>query len=117
MRVRGLSDDGDMRFGAGGSLYLVDSAEAVAQIVMTRLKLWVGEWFIDTSEGTAWATGAIGERTRDTIEPMLRARILDTPAITGIDSFDLVIDAEARAVAVRISVLTSFGPTTVQGVL
>lgn len=37
---------GDMVWGHGDRDMLVDSPTAVAQAVLTRLKLWQGEWFL-----------------------------------------------------------------------
>lgn len=117
MRVRALDSDGDMRFGHGPADFLRDSAEAIAQVVLTRLKLWRGEWFLDTEEGTPWAGSVLGERTQDQIEPALRLRILETPGVTGIVSFDLAIDPDARAASLAIEIATVYGETKIEGVL
>ena len=54
MRYRKLDAAGDFVFGHGAADYHRDSPEAVAQAVLTRLKLHRGEWFLDRSEGTPY---------------------------------------------------------------
>jgi len=60
MKYRRLDVNGDMSFGAGVSNFLINSPEAVAQAVMTRLKLFQGEWFIDTEIGVPYNTKVLG---------------------------------------------------------
>lgn len=115
MRVRAMTDAGDMRFGNQQADFLRDSAEAVGQIVTTRLLLWTGEWFLDTTEGTPWATAVLGVRTRQTIEPAIRFRILGTPGVDSLEDFNLSIDPDGRASAVSCAIETSFGPATAGG--
>ena len=68
MRVRRTTADGDICFGHNANDYLVNTPEAVAQNVRTRLALWQGQWFIDTDEGSrlrpgtsAWSFSLLGE--------------------------------------------------------
>ena len=83
MRYRKLDDAGDMVFGHGSDDYYIDRAEAVAQAVMTRLRLWRGEWYLDTDEGTPYLQEIFGrgtESTRQTIRrrarPFSRSRLI-----------------------------------------
>lgn len=117
MQYRALDDSGDMRFGAGSGDFLVDSPEAVAQAVGTRLRLWLGEWFIDQTEGTPYQQAVLGKYTAATIAPAIRARILGTQGVTALDSLDVQIDPDARQAAVTALISTAYGPATVTEVL
>ena len=114
MRYRRL-DSGDMTFGQGGVNFLIDSAECVAQAVKTRLDLWLGEWFMDTSDGMAWMNVA-GQKNLAGLDPILRKRILGTPGVAGINSLLTVFDPDTREVSVTAEVVTKYGTTTLTAV-
>ena len=46
MRYRIEDANGDMTWGSGDKNFYYNQPEAVAQAVMTRLRLWSGEWFL-----------------------------------------------------------------------
>lgn len=117
MRYRRLDDDGDMTFGSQQADFLRNTPETVAQAVVTRLKLWLGEWFIDQTEGTPYQQAILGKHTRASIEPAIRSRILETQGVTGIEQFNLSIDPDERKVTINATISTEYGPAVVQGVL
>lgn len=106
-----------MTFGSQQADFLRNTPETVAQAVVTRLNLWAGEWFLDTAEGTPYVQAALGKYTRQTIEPAIRQRILETENVTAITAFDLQFDPDNRKVTIQATIDTAFGPTTVTGVL
>lgn len=115
MRYRRLSSDGDYVFGQGTSNFLIDSPECVAQAIKTRLLLLRGEWFVDTSDGTPYATDILGKSNKTIRDREIRARILETPNVTEITEYSSsVVD---RALSVTATVNTAFGQTTVSAVL
>jgi hypothetical protein len=106
-----------MTFGNGQSDFYRDSVDAVAQSVWTRLKLWAGEWFIDTADGTPYQQAALGVGKAATIGPAIRSRIIDTPGVTGLSDFSLVIDADTRQASIRATISSQYGTAPVQGVI
>ena len=78
MKYRKLTENGDYAFGRGGADMHADTPEAVGQAVLTRLRLFAGEWFVDLKEGTPYVPGVLGKHTQDTYDPVFRERILDT---------------------------------------
>ena len=117
MRYRRLDEAGDMIFGGGQADMLRDSPAAVGQAALTRLRLWRGEWFVDTSEGTPWQTAALGMGKRKTIEPAVRARILGTEGVTGIESLELDINPDTRVAVISAAINTVYGQTEIKGIL
>ena len=117
MRYRKLDADGDMLFGHGQGDIWRDCSDAVAQSVWTRLRLWKGEWFVDTSAGTPWREAALGVGKRRTIEPAIRARILQTPGVNSLESFELTLDPDARCATIAAMIETDYGTATLQGIL
>lgn len=117
MRYRRLDADYDMCFGAQQADFLRDSPEAVAQAVLTRLRLWVGEWFLDTSAGTPWQQAGLGVGKSRTVEPMVRARILDTEGVTGIESMSMDFEPNSRTAMIDATITTAYGQARIQEAL
>ena len=117
MRYRALSDTGDMRFGNQQQNFLRDTPETVAQAVLTRLRLWLGEWFFDQTEGTPYQQAALGKHPLDSVDPAFRSRILNTQGVTSIDEFSVAIDPDERTVSVSATINTQYGTAQVVGVL
>lgn len=109
MRYRKLDENGDYVFGVGVNSFLINSPEAVAQAVLTRLKLWVGEWFADTSDGTGWNQSILGKRSGNLYELTLRQRVLETPSVQSIEEFEGDLDPETRKLTVSIVLNTIYG--------
>lgn len=109
MRVRAQSSDGDYTFGQGQANFLIDSPAAVAQAIQTRLLLMTGEWFLDVTEGTPYATEILGTNTTATRDLAVKRRILQTPGVKQIASYSSrVVD---RKFSVTVTVDTIYGTT------
>lgn len=106
-----LSATGDYTFGRGAANFFVDSPDAVAQAILTRLKLWTGEWFLDTDDGTPYSTKILGTGTKPTYDAAVRARILGTEGVASIVSYSSSV--QGRALTVAATVNTIFGQTQV----
>ena len=113
MRYRQMDDSGDMQLGR----FLVDSPETVAQAVITRLKLWKEEWFLDVTEGTPWLQLVLGHNTKGTALHAIRQRILDTQGVTSVDNLDFTLDDDQRSLTVSAEVSTDYGEATIYGVI
>lgn len=111
MKVRRLDKDGDMMFGHGKADFLSNSPDAVAQNVATRLQLWRGTWFIDSSEGTPWLQEALGKKAA--VEAVIRARILGTPGVVSIESLESIFDPDTRSLSVQAKINTAYGEAEV----
>lgn len=114
MRVRKLDSTGDMIFGRSNEYY-IDTPEAVAQNVMTRLKLWRGQWFLDNTEGMPWLQEVLGKKPAADVA--IRMHILDTYGVTSIDEFETIVDPDSRLLSVSATISTIYGQTTISGVL
>jgi len=113
MRYRKLDENGDYSFGHQQADFLIDSPEAVAQAVKTRLELDVGEWFLDKTEGMPWSAEVLGERTVVTRDSAIQRRILGTQGVTQIDSYDSTLDPETRKFSAAAEITTDYGSTTI----
>jgi len=113
LRYRMTDAAGDYTFGNGQTNFWRDQPEAVAQAVQTRLALFLGEWFLDTSDGTPWNTDVLGERTGALYDLTLRSRILATPNVTAITAYANQFNSGTRALSVQVSVATTFSTTPI----
>lgn len=117
MRYRALDANGDYIFGFGPSEFLQNSPEAVAQAVMTRLNLKTGEWFLDTSDGTPYATDVVGVGTKPLYDAAIRERILDTQSqgqnvVNEIISYSSSLDPTTRKLSINATIDTIYGEAT-----
>ena len=111
MRYRALSSSGDYTFGQSGANFLVNDAASVAQSIRTRLLLLEGEWFLDVTSGTPYATDILGKGTQALYDAALRARILGTQGVNSIISYSS--ELKKRTLTVTSTVDTIYGPITV----
>lgn len=112
-----LDASGDYVFGHGAADFFVNVPETVGQSVLTRLRLFAGEWFLDLSDGTQWDTKVLGKYTGALRDLAVRQRILQTVGVTGIAEYDSSVDSVARKFAVSATMDTQFGQTTIQTAL
>jgi hypothetical protein len=119
MRVRKIDSDGDYVFGHGSSDFHRDSPAGVAQCVKTRLGLFAGEWFLDTSYGMPWGGFAfnanvvsqgrvLGKGDVQYRDLAIKTCVLNTQGVLSITSYSSILDANRR-LSVSITVDTLYG--------
>jgi len=111
MTVRKLDENGDIV--TQGSNFLT-GVEEVEQTIRTRLRLFLGEYFRDITDGTPWFEQILGKGTSlDIKEAVLRARIARTPNVIRLTSFSTEFDVDTRKYTVTAGALTTYGLVTV----
>lgn len=115
MRYRKQDENGDYTFGNGLNNFHIDNVDAVAQAIDTRLKLWVGEWFANVSDGTGWSQAILGKHSQNLYELTLRQRVLDTQGVISIQEFQSALDPNTRSLVVTMVVETVYGQTDLTG--
>ena len=113
MRYRKLDAHGDMVFGHGSKDYYKDQVEAVTQAVLTRLMLWTKEWYLDQEEGTPYQEEILGRGTEASSLRAIQERILNTPGVRRLISFDANQDSQARHATFTIELETDYGEVTI----
>ncbi|WP_432783736.1 hypothetical protein QZH45_09750 [Pseudomonas corrugata] len=107
MTVRRLDENGDIV--TRGQQFL-SGKEEIAQTVLTRLRLFLGEYFRDITDGTPWYEQILGKFTNlSAAEAALRARIANTPGVIRLTSFSADFDITTRRYSVTAGILTEFG--------
>jgi hypothetical protein len=92
MRYRPLDANGDYTI---GQPWLVNSPACVAQAVSTRIKLWLGEWYVDTSDCTPWLQGIIGKNYTNP-NALIQQRIVYTPGVKTILTYSSTFTGSTR---------------------
>jgi hypothetical protein len=109
MRYRQLDAKGDYVLGFGQGEFYVNQPEAVAQAVLTRLKLYLGEWFIDITDGTDWFGSVLGNNTVSLRDVIIKTRILDTNGVNSILSFNSTFNSSTRSYTANVVIDTIYG--------
>lgn len=96
---------------------LVSGKAAVRQGIMFRLRLLLGEWFMNQDIGVPWFQEILGDASKttgvlDRARASFAAAILDTPGVTGIISMDLSLDGATRKLSVTFNASSAFGDVT-----
>lgn len=113
-----LNDSHDVHIGSRSGIAIARDGAAVAQNVLTRLRLIRGEWELDVNEGTPWFDEVFVDNPDiRRIEITLKERIIDTPGVVGLISFDLDFDASTRALPVAFEAESEFGPISAEATL
>lgn len=109
-RVRKLDANGDMTFGHGHADFYIDEPKAVGQVAGCRLRLWRGDWYLDTNEGTPYREHILGKSRANIRNLIIRNRILTTPFVVSMKDFSATENPVNRALTVTIGdVITAFG--------
>lgn len=113
MRVRKLTDDYDYSFGQSQKNFLIDSPAAVAQIVETSLNLFLGEWYLDQTQGMPWLEGVIGKYSKSTADLTVQTFIASIPNVTEINEYQSESDQGPRTYSAQATISTPFGETDI----
>lgn len=109
MTVRKLDADGDLAMGQN-KLLTGYTPEEVAQNVRTRLKFFLGEWFLNTGDGTDWFGSVLGKGSAlASRESVIRQRILLSPGCVGTTAFKLTTDIVTRELTVTATIVSESG--------
>lgn len=117
MRVRRLEESGDL---ATSGVIWKDDKECIAQCIQTRLRLFLGEYFRDVSEGMPWfdkLDGSPGILCKgypmSQVESLIWMRIARTDGVLKILAFHADYDMAKRSLSVRATVFTRYGAVEV----
>jgi hypothetical protein len=117
--VRALTATGDVQYGNSAASFIYD-IEAVTQIILTRIRLFEGEWWEDLSQGTPMFQSILGApanpKSQAAIHLIIQQRILGTPYVTGILASTLMFNRDTRQFTFSCTVSTVFGTIVVTNV-
>ena len=105
----------DLYLGPRSGVAIAEGADAVVQGILTRLRLFRGEWFLDINAGMPWFEEVFTDGGQDIkrIESALKTQINATPGVEAILSFAIAFDGATRDITVTFEVDTIYGPSGV----
>jgi hypothetical protein len=103
MRYRQLDANGDYTIGLP---FFFNTPAGVAQAISTRLKLWQGEWFLDSTAGTPWHQSILGRSVNP--DAFIKQAILGTTGVTAIVSYASSLNRSSRTLTVSGVVATLY---------
>jgi len=109
MRYRKLDPNGDYTFGQQGANFYQNNPDAVAQAIKTNLGLIQGEWFLDVTLGTPYATRILGMGRLTTYDQAIKETILNTLGVRSISNYTSRYDPGKRAASCSCTVDTIYG--------
>lgn len=91
-------------------IVLVDLAEQVRQQLLIKLKLWTGEWFLDTEFGTPYLPSILGKQlTLSGAVAAIRKSIMEVEGVRQIVAFSYKFDNAQRKLNVSFTADTAYG--------
>lgn len=94
---------------------IVSGSDAVAQRLRMRLRLWQGEWSLDTAIGFPWRRLLGVPGTGRLTETLLRQAITSCPGVKSLDRFAFTANTRTRAATLTFTVTPIAGePVTIE---
>jgi len=110
MKYRKLDENGDSTF---GSQVFYTGREAVAQAILTRLRLLYGEWWENTADGLPLFESILraygGNDVREAVDLLISERIQGTENVTQLITYESTFDPNTRHYGAYCIVDTAFG--------
>lgn len=100
MRVSRLKN-GDWQFGRSRANYITRS-DAIAQNVVTRIKSFQNDWFLDLDAEIDWVTLLGSKNTKDQIQSEIERVTLSTPGVLRIDKLEIIENRKDRTAQINL---------------
>ena len=108
--TRTLSADADL----SPTLAVADGVESVRQLVIQRLRLHRGEWFLQADRGLPWAAESQSLlRNPALIQALIADEILQVSDVIGVSNVRLLYDRATRRLSLSLDIATRFGPMSI----
>jgi hypothetical protein len=107
MRVSGLDEDGDWRFGRGLAVY-ISRSDAVRQNVVTRLRSFRTDFFLDVDANIDWIDLLGRKGTREENLRAVESVTLATDGVTTITQLDIEVKTSTRKATIMLTFGTIF---------
>lgn len=114
MRYRREDDNNDYVFGMGDISAHINTPEAVACAVKSRLELATNQWFLDLREGTPYREHILGKYKFAVYNQAIYDRIKETKGVIKIIDYHSEYSPDSRHVNITVTIDTIYGTAEVQ---
>jgi len=106
---RALNSNNDI-FVLNGRFAVVSEGAETVQHLRTRLRFFLGEWFLDITEGVPYFQQIL-KKPFDIakVETLLKSEILNTPNIKNLTRFESSFNGDTRKLTINFDAETTFG--------
>ncbi len=99
-----------------GDLQIVQGKEAILQDVLQRLRVFLGEWFLDTTVGLPYFQEILVKNPdQGKIDALFINQVLGTPGVVQLDSWSFQVDLTRRILTVAFKAQTTDGTVDYAG--
>ena len=107
MRIRALDSNNDWTFGKGKSNYK-NNQDAIKQNVVTRVKSFKYDWFLDIQTNIDWWNILGQKNNEEIIRSQVYKTVVESDGVLSIKSLELINDSTTRNLTIKISLKTIF---------
>lgn len=96
-----------------GDIMMIDNAERCAQQIAITLRFWLGEWFLNTTEGTPYLEYILVKQPNMAhIRQILTEQIQSVEGVKSVTGMELTFDQRERSLLVEYTADTDYGLVT-----
>ena len=101
-----------------GDIMMIDNAERVAQMILITLRFWLGEWFLNTTEGVPYLEYILVKQPNMAhIRQILTEQVQSVEGVKAVTDMELTFDQRERNLLVEYTADTDYGLVTDKAIL
>ena len=101
-----------------GDIMMIDDAARIAQQILITLRFWLGEWFLNTTEGTPYLEYILVKQPNMAhIRQILTEQIQSVEGVKAVTNMELTFDQRERHLLVEYTADTDYGLVTDKAIL
>lgn len=101
-----------------GDIMMIDDAARIAQQILITLRFWLGEWFLNTTEGVPYLEYILVKQPNMAhIRQILTEQIQSVEGVKAVTNMELTFDQRERHLLVEYTADTDYGLVTDKAIL
>lgn len=95
-----------------------DGTQPVLQDILQRLSFFLGEWFMDNTQGLPWFQQIlIKNPDQSKIDALFLNTIMGTPGVIQVNAYSFTVNSTQRILSVSFNALSTSGPINYTGTI